>query len=94
MLHPIENFKRSILHLPRAQLQLSVSYSHELSVSYPSAICQLPLSYPAVIHELYANALQSLLMFVLRSPWILVITSTHGNNSSYTPVIHELCPLG
>ena len=63
-------------------------------MSYPSVICQLPVSYPAVIHELYANALQSLLMFILRSPWILVMTSTHGNNSSYTSVIHELCPLG
>ncbi len=31
---------------------------------------------------------------MLRSPWILVVTSTHGNNSSYTSVIHELCQLG
>ncbi len=29
-----------------------------------------------------------------RSPWILVMTSTHGNNSSYTSVTHVLCPLG
>ncbi len=42
---------------PRAQLQLSVSYPHELSVSYLLVICQLPVSYPAVIHELYANVL-------------------------------------
>ncbi len=36
---------------------LSVSYTHELSVSYQLVIYQLPLSYPVVIPELYANAL-------------------------------------
>ena len=32
--------------------------------------------------------------FVFVSPWILVRTSTHGNNPRYTSVIHELCLLG
>ena len=55
---------------PRAQIQLSVSYPRVIPMSYPSVI-KLSASYPSVIK------------FMLRSPRIIAMISTHGNNSSY-----------